>query len=96
MSWVSVKRAVRWYLRSVGEYSPETWLAHERQRKAEARKWFLERMAERDLQEKNANQEIKQARAELASERATQDCTSPPPPQKTRTGRHAEESYNAS
>lgn len=72
-SWSSVKRAVRWYLVSVGEYEPESWCAYERRRKAESRRWFLEKMAERDLQEKTAHEQIRRARSVVAAERATRD-----------------------
>jgi dTDP-4-dehydrorhamnose 3,5-epimerase-like enzyme len=72
-SWSSVKRAVRWYLVSVGEYEPDTWLAYERRRKAEGRRYFLELMAKRDEENGLTNQEIKQARATIAHERATRD-----------------------
>ena len=72
-SWSSVKRAVRWYLISVGEYEPESWCAYERRRKAEGRRYFLELMAKRDQENGKVNKEIKQARAVIASERPTRD-----------------------
>ena len=72
-SWSSIKRAVRWYLISVQEYEPDTWLAHERRRKAEGRRYFLELMAKRDEENGRTNREIKQARATIARERATRD-----------------------
>lgn len=69
VSWPSIKRAVRWYLISVQEYDPDSWLAHQRRQKAEARKWFLDKMAERDQETKRVGTEIVQARAGLAVER---------------------------
>jgi hypothetical protein len=48
VSWSSIKRAVRWYLISVGDYDPEGWSQYGRERKAEGRRRFLALVRERD------------------------------------------------
>jgi hypothetical protein len=74
----TVRRAVRWYLISTGQYDPDTWLAYERQRKARVRKWFLDLMTEYHTRETKENIEIAERRAvslgeREARERASQD-----------------------
>ena len=59
------------------EYEPESWCAYERRRKAEGRRYFLELMAKRDEENGRTNREIKQARATIASERATRGRRTP-------------------
>jgi hypothetical protein len=73
VSWPSVKRAVRWYLIATGQYDPSSWLEYQRRRKAEARRWFLDKMAAREQETKRANAEIAQARSRLLEQRATLD-----------------------
>ena len=68
----SVRRAVRWYLLSVGEYEPDSWLAYERKRKAEGRRYFLELMAKRDELDRNVSQQTRGA-GHAHHERATRD-----------------------
>jgi hypothetical protein len=65
----SIKRAVRQYLVATQQYEPAEWLRFQRRRKAEARRRFLERMAERDRKRAEDNALIAQGRATLAAER---------------------------
>jgi hypothetical protein len=67
----SVTRAVRWYLISTQQYEPDQWFRFQRERKAEKRRWFLDKMAARDQEFQRANAQIKQARETLNEERAT-------------------------
>jgi hypothetical protein len=69
----SVTRAVRWYLIATQQYEPAEWLRFQRRRKAEARRRFLERMAERDRKRAEDNALIAQERATLAAERELLD-----------------------
>jgi hypothetical protein len=69
VSWPTLKRAVRWFLISTGQYDPDSWLAYQRQRKAEARRRFLDRMTERHLKMKDERREIEQGRLGLAEQR---------------------------
>lgn len=66
----SIRRAMVWYLLSTGQYAPQEWFAYQRQRKAESRRKFLERMAERDRVQYRAQAKQRNARAQLAQERA--------------------------
>jgi hypothetical protein len=65
----TVRRAVRWYLKSVQEYDPQTWFAYRRRRKAEGRQWWRAKMDARDQEEKRSAAEIGQARERISAER---------------------------
>jgi hypothetical protein len=69
----SVKRVVRWFLIATQQYEPDAWLRYQRQRKAEARRRFLDRMAERDRKEVLARTVVEQGRATLAAHRQALD-----------------------
>jgi hypothetical protein len=73
VSWPTLKRAVRWYLISTGQYDPDSWLTYQRKRKAEARRWFLDKMSERDQEAKRVGAEIRQARETLSEERSARE-----------------------
>jgi hypothetical protein len=74
----TVSRAVAWFLKSTGQYDPETWKRYQQQRKAEARRWFLDTMSEHYAKVAQENVELAERRATLlgereARERASQD-----------------------
>jgi hypothetical protein len=65
----SVSRAIRNALVRVGEYAPEEWLRYNRERKAESRRRFLERMDERNRREVQENADIRRQRDALMEQR---------------------------
>jgi hypothetical protein len=73
VSWPTLKRAVRWYLISTQQYEPDQWLAYQRQRKAEARRQFLDLMTQRHLKMKDERKQIEQGRGALAAHHTTLD-----------------------
>lgn len=66
---MTVSRAVRSALVHLGEYDPEGWSRYNRERSAQARKRFCERMKERDQQVRAVNAEIAQSRDAVAEHR---------------------------
>src|SRR5262245_34644176 len=81
VSRASIKRAVRQYLIATQQYEPAEWLRYQRRLKAEARRRFLDRMAERDRKRAEDNALIAQGRAHSQQhERNLSEsapCTSP-------------------
>jgi hypothetical protein len=69
----SVSRAMRNALVRVGEYSPEEWLRYNRERKAESRRRFLERMDERNRREVQENTEIRRQREARMEQRSVME-----------------------
>jgi hypothetical protein len=65
----SVSRAIRNALVRLGEYAPEEWLRYNRERKAESRRRFLERMDERNRREVQQNADIRRQRDALVEQR---------------------------
>jgi hypothetical protein len=73
ISWTTFKRMVRWYLVSVGEYSPDEWRSSVLTANAGKRAYWKERRHARDRQVKRENESLKTQRDALAHQRLVQE-----------------------
>jgi hypothetical protein len=73
ISFSSVRRAVVWYLHSIGQYDPESWFAYKHERRAEGRRWWRAKMDQRDQEQERVGAEIRQARERSQAEREARE-----------------------